>query len=79
MLQFDALHQIKYMQLSTMKILLFILPSLTSCFMSLAMMFSLIIFNEHPFKQEKKLKKEENNKRHMSSKFPLDKLISLEE
>ena len=51
MLQFETLHQIKYLQLSTMKILLFILPSLTSCFMSLAMMFSLIIFNEQPFKQ----------------------------
>ena len=51
MLQFETLHQIKYLQLSTMKILLFILPSLTSCFMSLATMFSLIIFNEQPFKQ----------------------------
>ena len=42
-------------------------------------MFSLLIFNEYPFKQENKLKKEKkNNKRHISSKFLLDKIISLE-
>ena len=62
-----------------MKILIFILHSLSSYFMSLTMTFSLLIFNEHPFKQEKKLKKEQNNKRHLSSKFLLDKIISLKD
>ena len=62
-----------------MKILLFIFHSLLSYFMSLTTMFSLLIFNEYPFKQENKLKKEQNNKRHMSSKFLLDKIISLED
>ena len=76
---FEDLYQIKYLQLSTMKILLFILHSLSSYFMSLISMFSSLIFNEHPFKQEKKLKKEQNNKRHLSSKFLLDKIISLED
>ena len=47
--------------------------------MSLTTIFSLLIFNEHPFKQEKKLKKDQNNKRHLSSKFLLDKIISLED
>ena len=75
---FEDLYQIKYLQLSIMKILLFILYSLSSYFMSLILMFSSLIFNEHPFKQEKKLKKEQNNKRHLSSKFLLDKIISLE-
>ena len=44
-------------------------------------MFSLLIFNECHFKQEKKKRKkeEQNNKRHMSSKFLLDKIISLED
>ena len=76
---FEDFYQIKYLQLSTMKILLFILHSLSSYFMSLISMFSSLIFNEHPFKQEKKLKKEQNNKRHLSSKFLLDKIISLED
>ena len=76
---FEDLHQIKYLQPSTMKILLFILHSLSSYFMSLTTMFSLLIFNEHPFKSEKKLKKEQNNKRHLSSKSLLDKIISLED
>ena len=40
-------------------------------------MFSLLIFNEHPFNEEKKLKKEQNNKKHLSSKLLLDKIISL--
>ena len=62
-----------------MKILIFILHSLSSYFMSLTMMFSLLIFNGHPFKKEKKLKKEQNNKRHLSSKFLLDKIISLKD
>ena len=56
---FEDLHQIKYLQSFTMKILLFILHSSSSYFMSLTTMFSLLIFNEHPFKQEKKLKKEQ--------------------
>ena len=47
--------------------------------MSLTTKFSLLIFNEYPFKQENKLKKEQNNKRHMSSKFLLDKIISVED
>ena len=47
--------------------------------MSPITMFSLLIFNEYPFKQEKKLKKEKNNKRHLSSKFLLNKIISLED
>ena len=51
---------------------------LLSYFMSLTMMFCLLIFNEYPFKQENKLKKEQNNKRHMSSKFLLDKIMSIE-
>ena len=76
---FEDLYQIKYLQSSTTKILLFILHSLSSYFMSLITMFSLHIFNEHPFKQEKKLKKEQNNKKHLSSKFLLDKIISLED
>ena len=63
-----------------MKILLFIFHSLLSYFMSLTMMFNLLIFNEYPFKQENDfLKKEQNNKRHMSLKFLLDKIISLED
>ena len=45
----------------------------------LGLSFSLIIFNEHPFKLGKKLKKEEDNKGHLSSKFPLDKIVSLED
>ena len=76
---FEDLHQIKYLQSSAMKILLSILYSLLSYFMSITTMFSLLIFNEHPFNQEKKLKKEQNNKRHLSSKFLLDKIISLED
>ena len=48
--------------------------------MCLTMMFSLLIFNEYPFKQENDFfLKEQNNKRHMSSKFLLDKIISLED
>ena len=62
-----------------MKILLFIFHSLLSYFMSLTTMFSLLIFNEYPFKQENKFRKEQNNKRHMSSKFILDKIISVED
>ena len=61
-----------------MNIFLFIFHSLLSYFISLTTMFSLLIFNEYPFQHENKLKKEQNNKRHMSSKFPLDKIISLE-
>ena len=62
-----------------MNIFLFIFHSLLSYFISLTTMFSLLIFNEYPFKQENKLKKEKkNNKRHISSKFLLDKIISLE-
>ena len=75
----ETLNQIKYLQSSTMKILLFIFHSLLSYFMCLTILFSLLIFNEYPFKQENKLKKEQNNKRHMSSKFLLDKIISLED
>ena len=30
-----------------------------------------------PFKQENKLKKKQDNKRHMPSKFLLDKIISI--
>ena len=55
---FEDFHQIKYLQSSTMKILLFVLHSLSSYFMSLNTVFSLLIFNEYPFKQENKLKKE---------------------
>ena len=62
-----------------MKILLFIFHSLLSYFMSLTMIFSLLMFDEYTFKRENKLKKEQNNKRHMSSKFLLDKIISLED
>ena len=62
-----------------MKIFLFIFHSLLSYFMSLTMMFSLLIFNEYPSQQENKLKKEQNNKRHISSKFLLDKIMSLED
>ena len=77
---FENLNQIKYLQPSTMKILLFILHYLSSYFMSLIMMFSLLIFNEYPFKQKNRLKKkEQNNKRHKSSKFLLDKIISVED
>ena len=54
---FEDFYQIKYLQSSTMKILLFVLHSLSSYFMSLNTVFSLLIFNEYPFKQEKKLKK----------------------
>ena len=62
-----------------MKILLFIFHSLLSYFMSLTMIFSLLMFDEYTFKRENKLKKEQNNKRHMPSKFLLDKIISLED
>ena len=64
-----------------MKDFLFIFHSLLSYFMSLTTMFSLLIFNECHFKQEKKKRKkeEQNNKRHMSSKFLLDKIISVED
>ena len=40
----ETLHQMKYLQPSTMKILLSILPSLLSYFMSLTTMFSLLNF-----------------------------------
>ena len=53
---FEDLHQIEYSQSSTMKILLIILYYLSSYFMSLTTMFSILILNEHIFKQEKKLK-----------------------
>ena len=44
------------------------------------MIFSLLkIFNEHLFKKEKRNKKEQNNKRHMSLKFLLDKIMNLED
>ena len=79
---FEDLHQIEYLQSSTMKILLIILYYLSSYFMSLTMMFSILILNEHIFKQEKKLKTKKNkkqNKRHLSSKFLLDKIISLKD
>ena len=76
---FEDLHQIEYSQSSTMKILLFILHSLSSYFMSLTTMFHLFIFNEHLFKQKNKFKKEQNNKRHPLSKFLLDKIISLKD
>ena len=62
-----------------MKILLFIFHFLLSYFMSLTTIFSLLIFNEYPFQKENKLKKEQKNKRHISSKFLLDKIISLED
>ena len=62
-----------------MNILLFIFHSLLSYFMSLTTIFSLLIFNKYPFKQETQLKKEQNNKKHMSSKFLLDKIISVED
>ena len=51
----EIFHQIKYLQPFAMNILLFIIHSLSSYFMSLTMMFSLI-FNEHLFKKESKLK-----------------------
>ena len=76
---FEDFHQIKYLQPSTMKILLFIFHSLSSYFINLTTMFQLLFFNEHPFKQKKKFKKEQNNKRHLSLKFLLDKIISLED
>ena len=57
---FEDLHQIEYSQSSTMKILLIILYYLSSYFMSLTTMFSILILNEHIFKQEKKLKKKRN-------------------
>ena len=70
----QTLHQIKYLQPFAMNILLFIFSSLSFYFMSLTMMFSLIKnFNEHLFKKEKRNIKEQNNKRHMSLKFLLDK------
>ena len=72
---FEDFHQIKYLQSSTMKILLFILHSLSSYFISLTTMFSLLIFNENPFNQEKKKKKK--NKRYLLSKFLLDKIVGL--
>ena len=51
----ETLHQIKYLQLFTMNILLLILPSLSFYFTSLTMIFSLLkIFNEHLFKKEKR-------------------------
>ena len=71
---FEDFHQIKYLQSSTMKILLFILHSLSSYFISLTTMFSLLIFNENPFNQEKKKRKE---KRYLLSKFLLDKMFGL--
>ena len=76
---FEDLHQIEYSQSSTMKILLIILYYLSSYFMSLTTMFSILILNEHIFKQEKKLKTKKKNKRHLSSKFLLDKIISLKD
>ena len=54
---FEDFYQIKYLQSSTMKILLFVLHSLSSYFMSLNTVCSLLIFNEYPYKQQKKLKK----------------------
>ena len=43
-------------------------------------MFSLLIFNECPFKQENKFKKKKSKiTKDMSSKFLLDKIISLED
>ena len=63
-----------------MNILLFILPSLSFYFMGLTTMLSLLKnFNEHLFKKEKRNKKEQNNKRHMSLKFLLDKIMNLED
>ena len=54
----ETLNKMKYMQSSTMKILLFILLSLLSYFMSITnMMFNLIFNMKNPFKQENKLKK----------------------
>ena len=49
-----TLHQIKYLELFVMNILLFILPSLSFYFMSLTTMPSLLNFNEHLFKKENK-------------------------
>ena len=62
-----------------MMIFLFIFHSLLSYFMNLIMI--TFFFNEYPFKQENKFffLKEQNNKRHMSSKFLLDKIITLED
>ena len=59
---FEDLHQIEYSQSSTMKILLIILYYLSSYFMSLTTMFSILILNEHIFKQEKKLKTKKKQK-----------------
>ena len=57
-----------------MNILLFILHSLSFYFTGITTVLNLI-FNEHIFKKENKLKKkEQNNKRHMSLKFLLDKI-----
>ena len=47
------LHKIKYLQSFAIRILLFILNSLSFYFMSLTTMLSLI-FNEHIFKKENK-------------------------
>ena len=48
--------------------------------MGLTTMLSLLKnFNEHLFKKEKRNKKEQNNKRHMSLKFLLDKIMNLED
>ena len=79
MLQFEVFHQIKYLQPFTTKILLFILPSLSICFMSLTTMFCLLVFNEQHFNQEKKLKKNKITKDICHQSFPLDKIISLED
>ena len=78
---FEDFYQIKYLQSSTMMIFLFIFHSLLSYFMNLIM---ITFFLMNTLLSRKInffffLKEEQNNKRHMSSKFLLDKIISLED
>ena len=72
----ETLHQIKYLQLFAMNILLFILHSLLFYLMSLTTVFSLLNFKWTTFKEKKK---EQKNKIHMSLKYLLDKIINLED
>ena len=60
----ETLHQIKYLQSSTIKILLFVLPFFHIILEAQLRCLAYIIFNEHLFKQEKK-KKIKITKKHM--------------
>ena len=75
----ETLHQIKYLQPFAMNILSFILPSLSFYFMSLTTILNLLNFLMKTFLRNKRNKKIKNNKRHMSLKFLLDKIINLED